>query len=247
MIHKSPSRRNEIVGPFIETTIRLGALALLLYWTLVFVSPFVSIFIWSIILTVALYPVFEWMALRLGGRRRLAAFLITVLTLLIVIGPATWLALGLIESVRVVSERFDASALAIPSPPMTVKDWPLIGDPIYQFWDLASTNFAAALAKILPQLKPLGSSLLRVGADTGVSIIKFLASIVIAGFLFSPAPAFADAVKQFSRRLRPDARRRVRGSSRSYDSCGVAWCYWYFSSAGPACRCRPDGRRHSSG
>lgn len=200
---KSPSSRDQLTGPFIETAIRLGVLGLLLYWSLVLVSPFISIAIWSVVLTVALYPVFEWMTLRLGGRRRLAAILVTILSLLIVIGPATWLALGLIESLRTISEGFDFSTLAIPPPSKTVKDWPLIGEPIYQFWDLASTNFSAAMAKIYPQLKPLGSSLLRIGADTGIGIIKFLGSIIVAGFLFSPAPSLADAVKQFSRRLNP--------------------------------------------
>ena len=198
---RNPSGRDQFTAPFIEIAIRLCALGLLLYWSLVLVSPFISIVIWSVVLTVALYPVFDWMALRLGERRRLAAVLITVLTLLIVIGPATWLALGLIDSLRMVSERIDFSTLAIPPPSKSVKDWPVIGDPIYQFWDLASTNFRAALAKILPQLKPLGSSLLRVGADTGIGIIKFLASIIIAGFLFLAAPSLVDAVKKFARRL----------------------------------------------
>ena len=198
---KDPSSRDQFTAPFIEIAIRLGALGLLLYWSLVLVRPFLSIVIWSVVLTVALYPVFDWMARRLGERRRLAAVLITVLSLLIVIGPATWLALGLIDSLRMISERIDFSALTIPPPSKSVKDWPVIGDTIYQFWDLASTNFRAALAKIMPQLKPLGSSLLRVGADTGIGIIKFLASIIIAGFLFSPAPTLVDAVKQFARRL----------------------------------------------
>ena len=198
---KTASDRDRLTGPFVETAIRLGALGLLLYWSLILVRPFISIVIWSVVLTVALYPVFEWVALRLGGRRGLAAFLVTILSLLIVIGPATWLALGLVESLRVISERFDLSTLAIPPPSKAVKDWPLIGDPIYQFWNLASTNFKAALAEILPQLKPLGSSLLRIGADTGIGIIKFLASIIVAGFLFSPAPSLAEAVKMFARRL----------------------------------------------
>ena len=201
---KKRPTRDQFTGPFIETAIRLGALALLLYWTLILVRPFISIVIWSVVLSVALYPVFAWTSHFLGGRRRLAAVLVTVLTLLIVIGPATWLALGLIDSLRVISERLDISSLAIPRPSQSVKDWPLIGDPIYQFWDLASTNFKAALAKILPQLKPLGGSLLRIGADTGVGIIKFLASIVVAGFLFSPAPILADAVKSFARKLNPE-------------------------------------------
>ncbi|MGB6416057.1 MAG: AI-2E family transporter, partial [Pseudolabrys sp.] len=203
MAQKNPPSRDQLTGPFIETAIRLAALAILLYWTLILVRPFISIVIWSVVLAVALYPVFEWTALRLGGRRRLAAFLVTILSLLIVIGPATWLALGLIESLRTIYERLDVSNLTIPPPSQTVKGWPLIGDPIYQFWDLASTNFKAAMAKILPQLKPLGSSLLRIGADTGLGTIKFLVSIIVAGFLFSPAPSLADAVKKFSRRLNP--------------------------------------------
>lgn len=198
---KDQFNRDQFTAAFIEIAIRLGALAFLLYWSYLLVRPFISIVIWSVVLTAALYPVFEWMVLRLGGCRRLAAALITILSLLIVVGPATWLALGLIDSLRMISERLDFSTLTMPPPSESVKNWPLIGGPIYQFWDLASTNFQAALVKIMPQLKTLGSGLLRIGADTGLDIIKFLASIIIAGFLFSPAPVLVDAVKKFSRRL----------------------------------------------
>src|SRR4249919_107219 len=189
---------------FIEVAIRLGALALLIYWTLILVQPFLSIAIWSAVLTVALYPIFEWSSRQLGGRRRIAAALITLLSLLIIIGPATWLAFGLVDSLRVISERLDFANLTIPAPSTSIKEWPLIGEPIYQFWDLASTNLSAAMGQILPQLKPLGSSLLRIGADTGLGIIMFLAAIVVAGFLFSPAPRIAETIKKFSHRLNPD-------------------------------------------
>jgi predicted PurR-regulated permease PerM len=197
------SGSEQTTSSFIEVAIRLGALALLLYWSLLLVSPFISIVIWSAVLSVALYPAFEWISLRLGGRRRLAAALVTILSLLVIVGPASWLALGLVDSVRLIAERLDLANLTIPPPSSSVKEWPLIGEPIYQFWDLASTNLSAALAQILPQLKPLGSSLLRIGADTGLGIIMFLVSIIVAGFLFSPAPAIVEAVKKFSRRLNP--------------------------------------------
>ena len=200
---KDPSSRDQLALPYIELALRLGVLGLLLYWSLVLLHPFISIAIWSAVLTVALYPVFDWVALLLGGRRRLAAVLITILSLLIVLGPAAWLALGLIDSLRLISERLDLSTLSVPLPSKSVKDWPLIGIPIYEFWELASTNFGAALAKIAPQLKSLGSDLLRIGADTGIGILKFFASIIIAGFLFSPAPSLVNAVNRFSRRLSP--------------------------------------------
>lgn len=195
--------RDQTTASFIEIAIRLGVLALLLYWSLILVRPFISIVIWSVVLSVALYPVFEWASFYLGGRHRIAATLITISSLLIVIGPATWLALGLVNSLRLISEQLDFSTLTIPPPPTSVKDWPLIGDPIYQFWELASSNFSAAFAQIVPQLKPLGSSLLRIGADTGLGIVKFLVSIIVAGFLFSHGPPLVDAVKKFARRLNP--------------------------------------------
>jgi predicted PurR-regulated permease PerM len=193
--------RDHLTATFVELAIRLGALGLLLYFALVLVGPFISIVIWSVVIAVALYPAFEWTARRLGGRRRLAAALITIASLLVVIGPATWLALGLIDSIRLVSEQLDLSTLALPHPPVAVKSWPLIGDQIYNFWDLASTNLKAALAQIAPQLKPLGSSLLGVAADTGTGIVKFFAAIILAGFLFAPAPSLVNTVQRFSRRL----------------------------------------------
>ncbi len=199
-----PASRDRYTGPFIDIAIRITALGLLLYWTLILVRPFISIIIWSAVLTIALYPVFERMARVLGGRRRLAAALVTIVVLLVVIGPVTWLAVGLVESVRAISERMDLAHLAVPPPPPAVKTWPLIGAPIYQFWDLAATNFTEAFAKIAPQLKSLGSSLLKIGADTGFGIVKFLVSIVVAGFLFSPGPTFARAFRDFARRLNSD-------------------------------------------
>ncbi len=185
----------------VELAIRLGALGVLLYVAYQLVSPFVTIAIWSAVLAVALYPVFERMAHLLGGRRRLAAALLTVVSLLVVVGPATWLAVGLIESLRVISQELDITALPLPPPSPMVREWPLIGERLYQFWDLATTNLKAALAEIAPQLKPLGSSLLSIAANTGVNIVMFLLAIVVAGFLFVPGPTLVAAVKRLARRL----------------------------------------------
>lgn len=195
------SGRDQLTANFVDLAIRIGFLGLFLYWSLVLVRPFITIAIWSVVLTVALYPVFDWMALHLGGRRRLAAVLITIFSLLVVIGPATWLAFSLIEGLGMISERFDLATLSLPPPPKSVRDWPLIGDQVYQFWDLATTNFGAVLAKVVPQLKPLVSGLLQIAANAGTGILKFFASIIVAGFLFSPAPSVVKALTRFSHRL----------------------------------------------
>jgi predicted PurR-regulated permease PerM len=199
-----PSASDQVTVNWIEIAIRLSVLALLLYLSLTLIRPFLTIAIWSVVLTVALYPLYETLVGLLGGHRRLAAVLITILSLLIVIGPAMWLVLGLIDSLGALSARFDLSALTLPPPIEAVKKWPLIGEPIYQFWELASSNLEAALAKIAPHLKPLGGSLLQIAADGGTGAIKFFIAIIMAGFLFAPAPTLADAVRKFSRKLDPE-------------------------------------------
>jgi predicted PurR-regulated permease PerM len=196
-----PSSPDQLTAIWVDLTIRLGVLGLLLYLSVTLIRPFITIAIWSVVLTVALYPMYDWMVDGLGGRRRLAAILLTIVSLLTVIGPATWLTLGLIDSLRTLSEHLDMSVLRLPPPPETVKSWPVIGDPIYQFWDLASINFQAAFTKIAPHLKPLGSTLLQIATNAGSGAIKFIIAVVVAGFLFSPAPLLVNAITTFSRRL----------------------------------------------
>jgi predicted PurR-regulated permease PerM len=195
------AKRDELVATWVDIAIRLGVLAFLLYWSYLLVRPFITIMVWGVVLTVAVYPVYEVMVSLLGGRRRLAAALLTLINLLIVIGPATWLALSLIDGLRTLSDKLDFSALALPPPPVVVKSWPIVGETLYQYWELASTNLHAALAKIAPELKPVGSFLLQIAAGAGVGTVKFLVAVVVAGFLFSPAPLLVDELKQLSRRI----------------------------------------------
>jgi predicted PurR-regulated permease PerM len=193
--------RDRLTATWVELSIRLGILAFLLYWSFVLIRPFITIAIWAVVLTVALYPLYDWMVRLLGGHRRIAAVLLTLLTLLIVIGPAMWLVLGLIDSLRTISELFDPVTLTVPPPPATIKGWPLIGEAIYQYWELASSNLRAALVQTVPHLKPVGLALLQVAADAGTGAIKFFIAIIIAGFLYAPAPAMVEGLRRFSRRV----------------------------------------------
>ena len=87
--HRESFSYRQFNATFVEMAIHVGFIGLLAYWTFVLVSPFLPIIVWSVVLAVALYPVFNWLAAVLGGRRKLAAALITILGLMVVIGPVT--------------------------------------------------------------------------------------------------------------------------------------------------------------
>src|SRR5215470_4398897 len=114
--------------------IRIACLALLGYWTLTLITPFLTIIVWSVIITVALYPIFAWLSERLHGHRAVAAIAITVFTFFVMLGPVTWLGLSLAETVRALIARFGDGGVAIPPPPEAVQAWPLIGQKIFETW-----------------------------------------------------------------------------------------------------------------
>src|SRR6202045_4029495 len=99
----------------IQLAVRLGLLAFLLYWSFILVRPFIPILAWSAVLTVALYPTYNWLSVHLGGRTKLAAVIITVINLAIVIGPMTWLGLRFIDGLKSFAGELSAGTLTIAS------------------------------------------------------------------------------------------------------------------------------------
>jgi predicted PurR-regulated permease PerM len=175
--------------------IRIVCLGLLGYWSFILIRPFLTIIVWSIIITVALYPIFDWLSAKLHGHRALAAVAITVFTFFVMLGPVTWLALSLAETARMLLARFGEGSLAIPPPSEAVQAWPLIGEKMYEVWELASTNLQALVVEVAPHLKPLGTSLLNAAGSVGINLLKFTVSLIISGFLFIPGPSLIHSTK----------------------------------------------------
>jgi predicted PurR-regulated permease PerM len=188
----------------IQLTIRLGLLAILIYWTFLLIRPFVPILAWSVVLAVALYPVFARLAGLLGGRPRLAATILTVISLGIIVGPATWVGLSAVEGVRVVAAQLSTGDLTVPSPPDSVKEWPFLGMPLYEFWSRASENLRAVLHEIATYLKPLAGTMIGLASNAGIGTLKFLISVGVAGALFVHGPQLATATRSFLSHVVPE-------------------------------------------
>jgi predicted PurR-regulated permease PerM len=181
--------------------LRLVCIGLLGYWTFILSKPFLTILIWSAIIAVALYPIFEWLSGKLLGHRALAAAVITLCSLIVMLGPATWLGLNLADSARTLSARLSDGTLAIPPPPEAVKGWPVIGENVYDTWQLASTNLRQMLVQAAPQLKPLGTGVLTVAGSASINLVKFILATIISGFLFIPGPRLVHSVKNLFQHL----------------------------------------------
>jgi predicted PurR-regulated permease PerM len=186
---------HELNDTLVLLAIRIVCLGLLGYWSLILIRPFLTVIVWSIIIAVALYPIFNWLSDKFGGHRTPAAVALTVLILLIIFGPATWLGLSLAHSVRTLIARLGDGSLVVPPPPEAVKGWFLIGERTYELWQQASSNLHDLVIEVAPHLKPLGGTVLNAAGDIGINLLKFIIAAVISGFLLIPGPSLVQSIK----------------------------------------------------
>ncbi|MCP4577708.1 MAG: AI-2E family transporter [Deltaproteobacteria bacterium] len=196
-----PSSDKTLIAKTLETTIHVGIVMLLLFWCFRIAQPFIQIFVWGIIIAIAVFPVYRRLNSILGGRKKLAAALVILLLLVIIIVPCVMFAASLVETAQKLSADFSEGTLRIPAPPENIKSWPVVGQTFHSFWSLSSENLTAAVGQIAPHLKSLGLWLLNSAAGAGFGIVSFVISILIAGVLLANEARGAHVAKAVAVRL----------------------------------------------
>ncbi len=174
---------NDFTRKALEASIKIGLIFLLLSWCFNIAKPFINALAWGTIIAVALYPLHQTLSETLGAREKLSAGLITVLLLLIILVPCVFLGNVIGDNVREVAEKLRQETFTIPPPNEKVAAWPLIGQPIFDFWQQAASNIAETLKTFVPQLKALSKWLLASGVSAFMAILQLLVAVVICGML----------------------------------------------------------------
>lgn len=187
----------------VESAVRAGVLLAIAVWCFRIVQPFLVPILWGAVIAVAMYPAYHWLEARLNGRAALAAVLLGLLMMLVLIGPTLLFADSLASGVERAAAAYHEGTLAVPPPPESVREWPLIGTPTFDFWKLASENTQQALLQLKPVLPGAGKWLLGVLTSTAVAVLQFMLAIVIASVMLAHAPAAARAARGFALRLAP--------------------------------------------
>ena len=197
----NPLSNKTLMARTLETTIHVGLVMLLLFWCFRIAQPFIQIFVWGIIIAIAIFPGYRWLNSVLGGRKKLAAALVTLLLLVIIIVPCLMFAASLVETAQKLSADFSGGSLRIPAPPEKIKSWPVVGQTLHSFWRLSSENLTAAVSQIAPHLKSLGLWLLNTAAGAGFAIVSFVIAILIAGVLLANEARGAQVARAIAVRL----------------------------------------------
>ncbi len=177
------TQREEKVQIAIDIAIKLGLLAILLYVSLLIAKPFIAIIIWGIIIAVAISPLINSLEKRFGNRKRvIISFTVVVIAALLI--PTYMLSDTVIKESHTLTSVMKEGNVTVPPPTDQVKEWPLIGEKVYEFWDSASHNLKETLEPFKEDIKKMAGSVFSALGSGLATILMFIGSFIIAaGFL----------------------------------------------------------------
>lgn len=200
----TPDSKNEPTlthNPVIHYSIQLLAMAIMLVWCFRILEPFITPLVWGSVLAITLYPLHKVLTRSLGNRNGLSATLITILMVLIILGPAVWLLFATVDEFKELAEAYRAGDLHIPKPNESVKAWPIIGNTVYGYWTEASKNLTTMVTSHTDEVKSVLVRLFDLLKNTTAGLVMFFLSIIISGFLLGYAKPAGDFARSLLVRL----------------------------------------------
>jgi len=180
---KSGSLNTNYVKIAIDLILKVGSLFLVVFLCVKILNPFLSMLVWGLVIAIILFPLFFKVSGWFGKRKKITSLILTLILLSLVILPSIWLVNQMIDGIRFLADNFREGQVSFPVPPESVQEWPLLGDWLYDRWLNLSQNFAESLKGFMPQITSWIERLLGALANTGLGIVQFAASIIIAGIL----------------------------------------------------------------
>lgn len=186
----------------VQQYVQLAAVAVVVvgcYWVL---APFVSALLFAAVACSSSWPLYRRVRALLGGRGTSAAALVTLLLMVLVIGPTAVLAASLadnvtagVEAVREVLERGPLM------PPAWLEHIPVVGAAIANYWREVVGDREALVGLLKTLIEPGRTILVGAGKAIGASLLQFVVAAFIAFFFYRDGDRLVRALRQLLRKL----------------------------------------------
>lgn len=185
----------------VDTFIRLILLGGLLLWCVLILAPFTSVLMWSVILAVALYPLFATLARWMGGRLGLAAAIIVVVGIAGIAVPGYITGKSLVDSVGTLRAHLGGDELKVPQLPAEWYTDKGLRRMVADRWPADNGAVAEFLQAHMEDIKGIAKSTLQALARFTVDLVMLILSIIIAGVLLANAKAGGKVAEEFLDRV----------------------------------------------
>ncbi|MEA2111625.1 MAG: AI-2E family transporter [Campylobacterota bacterium] len=184
----------------IEIATKLGVLALAVLISYLILKPFIPIIVWGIIIAVAIAPVIGSLEKRFSNRKMVIIGFITAIILALIL-PTYALSGKMIASSQTAIQTIQNDNVIIPPPSQHVKEWPLVGEKLYELGTSASQDLKKTLIPFKEDIKNIIESLFSAMKSGLGTIFMFIGSLIIAAFLLISSKEATAFYQKVMRRL----------------------------------------------
>ena len=190
------------LGKPIEQILGIGALLLLAIGCAVVLWPFLSALLWAAVICFSTWPIYRWCERVLGGRRGLAAALMTLSVALVLVAPFAVMVAALADSVsRLITAATRVFEQGPPAPPPWVAGLPVVGESLAAYWQSLALNAPAFMIELKKLIGPAADIAVAGGAVLGVGLLELGLSVFIAFFFYRHGRQMAVYVRESAERI----------------------------------------------
>jgi predicted PurR-regulated permease PerM len=156
-------------------------------------KPFISALLWAIVLSFSVWPLYSRLLRLVGGRRTLAALLMTSAMILIMLVPFVIVGATLAQNVKELSAAVRHWLEAgPPAPPAWLAKVPVVGQSAVEKWQTLASDSASLIEEAKRFIEPASTWLLKGGLKLGSGLFELALSILITFFFLRDGLSLAE-------------------------------------------------------
>jgi predicted PurR-regulated permease PerM len=201
----SPSEQS-VTSLLVEGLIRFSLIAVILFLCIQVFAPFARVVGLGLILAIALYPLNQTLASRIGCRPGLAATILVISGLLVLGLPTLMLGESMADQANQLYTDIEDGTLKVSAPAPAIADWPVIGEPVYQAWSKVAEDLQGYMEANHAKIREFSRWAVSTAASIAGTILAFLGSLIVAGIIMAFGEPGSAAMSRIFNRLSDSSR-----------------------------------------
>jgi predicted PurR-regulated permease PerM len=200
MIGPMKTPRDETLSPAehrLHQYAQLAAVVIIVVGCYLVLHPFIPALLFAAVVCSATWPLYVRLRKALWGRPALAAMAMTLLLIVLVIGPTVLLAVNLADSVTASFEAGKAMLKGGPiKPPAWVREIPMVGELLADYWQRLASGGDSLATQWNGLLEPARNFLVGAGKAAGEGLLQLALASFIGFFFYRDGDALILAMRK---------------------------------------------------
>ena len=181
---------------------QLAAVATIVVGCYLVLHPLVPAILFAAVVCSATWPLYVRLRKSLWDRPALAALAMTLLLIVLLIGPTVLLAVNLADNVAAMVETANALLKGGPvKPPAWVREIPMVGEPLADYWQLLASGADSLVTQWQGLIEPARRFLLGAGKVAGEDLLQLALASLIGFFFYRDGEALIFGMREVLAKL----------------------------------------------